>query len=201
MNIFILTLFSLLTFSSQAVNTGEITLNEKATSKSRSSKENREGKRLYLGFSIGRALGLGASSGEINYYHNSNFVSFFRFGAVQSEEHLDDGFTGAKFLKLGVKKYTGNSFYYTIGVFHRQLDTRVFKWDNSQNYTIHESMFRDLGVSTSIGNHWHWKNFSLNIDYIGINRTLVEIDEMTKPFKRVTKLTFSILNLGLGYAF
>lgn len=165
------------------------------------SRINREGKNYSFGINAGRELGVSTLSYEVNYYHETNNATYLKIASFSDNSGLPLGLTGGTIIKLGTKRYTGNSFYYTVGLYHRQLDGRFYKRLQGGGSEKHESSFRDLGISTSIGNHWQWKNFSTSIDYIGLNRTILEIDKMTEPFERTSLNTLSLLNFGIGYTF
>jgi hypothetical protein len=83
-------------------------------------------------------------------------------------------------LGLGIKNFIANSFYYTGSLNYRQIE-----YSEAENFgSIYDYAYDFSGNATtgdfSIGNQWHWQNFTLGCDWIGLSVPLASsIDSET----------------------
>ena len=110
----------------------------------------------------------------------------------------DDGRKGLMALKLGYKKFVGNSFYYQPSVYYRR----------TSHQTTVTYKYRDAGLGLRIGNEWQWENFMLGIDWLGVNHSVAKIDEEVYPGTIVPpsidvdkKFSFDFVGITVGYTF
>ena len=158
-------------------------------------------KKVYLGLNTGREMGAPATSYELNYNFSSDLAAFVKLSRHDDPSYLPLYIIDGTIIKMGAKKFQGNSFYYTLGLFHRELDGKYSTRPEFGNVQTTTAKFRDAGASIAIGNQWSWNHLTINCEWIGYNRTLVEMDELTEPFERTNWDTLSFFNIGLGYRF
>lgn len=69
------------------------------------------------------------------------------------------------------KHYEGNSFYVAGGLTYlnpyEEQDWDIFDLNDLDKFT-------SIGADNRIGNQWHWKNFTLGCDWIGIGKRFVK---------------------------
>jgi hypothetical protein len=163
------------------------------------SKQNREDKKYNINFAAGKELGLNALSAEVNYLYEPTQSMYLKYSKM--DKILAVGFESGAAIKVGVTKYTGNSFFYKMGAYHMSLNAKHFEKDGSGHKKKVKSVFNELGVSASIGNQWQWSNLSLGAEWIGLKRTVVELRKISEPFERTNLTTVSLLNMQIGYSF
>lgn len=117
------------------------------------------------------------------------------------DNSLPVGFENMAALKVGITHFKGNSFNYKVGAYHLLSNTKHYVRDSNYDYRGVKSNFSELGISASVGNQWHWDNFTIGADWIGINRALLELEAVKAPFKRTNMTTLSLLNIQIGYSF
>lgn len=159
--------------------------------------ENRRNRTMQLSLGPGIEFGMPIVSYTAGYFLKQNAVLTARY----SERHDYTGDTGRKGItaaRLGYKKFTGNSFYYQPSLYFR----------NASHVTTVHYKYKDAGVGLRIGNEWQWENFMLGIDWLGINHSVVELDESVYPGATVPssididkKFTFDFVGIYLGYTF
>ncbi len=68
------------------------------------------------------------------------------------------------------KQFTGNSFYYRVGLDYRNL-TYKYSYGPNASSQFEEAGFKgeSLAASFYIGNQWQWENFTLGCDWIGVS--------------------------------
>ncbi len=159
--------------------------------------ENRRNRSLQLSLGPGIEFGIPIFSYTAGYFLKQYAVLTARY----SERHDYTGDTGRKGLtavKVGYKKFSGNSFFYQPSVYFRKA---------SHITTVHYK-YEDMGLGLRIGNEWQWENFTLGIDWLGINHHIVKLDESVFPAGNVPssidvdkKFTFDFVGLYVGYTF
>ena len=165
----------------------------------KSSKENREGKKYNISLTAGKELGISALSIESSYHLKPDSTIYLKYSKLNQD--LNIGFESGIAVKLGVKKFTGNSFYYKAGIYYLGQNTKHYEKKNNGERVGVESYFDEVGASVSIGNQWQWDNFSIGADWIGINHTLIELNKLEEPFERNRLTTVSLLNMHIGVSF
>ena len=165
----------------------------------KNSKQNRDKKKMNISFTAGRELGVNAVGTEISYFLEPNSAIYIKYS--NDDEDIRSGFENTALVKLGLKKFKSNSFYYKVGAYHLSSNTKHYVKDSSNNYKSVKSTFSELGISGSIGNQWQWENLSVGVDWLGINRTIVELQKFSAPFERTNMTTISALNMQIGYSF
>lgn len=156
--------------------------------------ENRDKGRYGIGLSLGRELGLAAKTVESSYFNSADTSYFLSYSSINEDR---TGFDKSNLYKIGYRKFQTNSFNYKVNMYYLNSKAHYYEAKNIRK----DKNFSEAGFGASVGNEWQWKNFSLGADWIGVNQTVLEIDEVTAPFKRNSKTTFSLLNLKIGYLF
>ena len=203
--ILLIPLFTLADVESSSIPTNtqsktNLTVIDTNSSEKNSSRENRKNKKYNVSIGAGKELGINAGiTGELSYFYDQSSILFFKYTKVDDDYRL--GFDNSAITKLGTKQFFGNSLYYKVSGYYLSSDTKHFEnTDNSQIKAV-KSTFSELGASVSIGNQWHWDNFTIGADWVGLNRTLLEISKFKPPFERKNMNTVSALNIHLGYSF
>lgn len=181
-----------------------------------SSEHNRLGKTVYLGLKT-----IGAEAG---YYLNRNKVimadytylqgysyggySSDSFGVRSTERRVDAASFGLHF-----KHFTSNNFYYRSGIDYTWLKSIDTSTPNgtSSGYRLSG---QSLAGKFAIGNQWHWGNFALGVDWVGVKIPLLSSTTEEESFGssgagnlqqekeyQLQKVQFTILSLNLGVSF
>lgn len=94
------------------------------------------------------------------------------------------------------KKFVENSFYIAPEIYYLNY-SELDKSPSLLDYT--DERVTALGLGFRIGNQWHWKNFNIGCDWIGVGSNLVHWrrsdDFLSLPF------TFTFLNFNAGWSF
>ncbi len=161
------------------------------------SSENRRNRSLQLTLGPGIEFDIPIFSYTVGYFLKPNAVITARY----SERHGysgDSGHKGLTAVKVGYKKFAGNSFFYQPSAYFRK----------ASHITTVQYKYEDLGLGFRIGNEWQWENFTLGIDWLGVNRHIVKLDESVNPPGLVPSsididknFTFDFVGLYVGYTF
>jgi hypothetical protein len=161
------------------------------------SAKSREGRSLQLALGPGIEFGIPAFSYNISYFINPHKVINLRY-TDRDNYNKDGGYQNLSAIKLGVKIFAGNSFFYQPNISYR----------NTSHTTTAEYEYQDINVGVRIGNEWVWDNFTLGIDWLGFNQHIIKIDEEVTPAGPVPanndiekSLTFDFVGIYLGYSF
>lgn len=116
---------------------------------------------LSVGYFIDRnsLVLLELTNGQTSYFLSNSWADNYEFN-----EKIKSTSLGVHF-----KKFTGNSFYWKIGLDYSRLtaENSYKKWSfTGTNYSTLEGNL--LTASLSLGNQWQWENFTLGCDWIGI---------------------------------
>lgn len=71
-----------------------------------------------------------------------------------------------------LKHFVGNSFYYRAGLDYRWLDYE-YTYDNSGFDAAAAFKGTSAAVTFNIGNQWHWKNFNLGCEWVGLSAPIL----------------------------
>ena len=141
-------------------------------------------------------------------------LSFLSFKDDETEDEYgyDEGpmYDGSA-LEVSYKQFERNSFYYQATAYYRDattIDSITTSYINGimvdKDYDGKVS-FTDVGVGIKIGNQWHWDNFTIGCDWIGITKSIATLSEDSEDNEESRYIAAStqttLLNLYLGASF
>ena len=136
---------------------------------------NRDGKRFTVNAHLLGSSFRTASRGiSLGYYLAPNKVLQLRYEALDGEYDLDgsrDEYEG-EYISFEFKKFTGNSFYLSLGFYYKDQTFEDFDNDDFDVPTD----YKTLGAIIRIGNQWQWDDFTLGCDWIGLGKDLAILD-------------------------
>ena len=180
---------------------------------------NREDKSYSINATLfGSSFGASTTSLEIGKHLKTNTILSIQFSSLSNEnlEDLDendkeyhfnearerDGY--GKYVSVGIKQFTSNSFYYKPEIYARSQelvhDKKVLIGDKYYHDTEEKGTIEDVGISFKIGNQWQWENFTLGCDWIGLTRTLAMTKKTGKVYSN-NKNSATAMNFYIGYSF
>lgn len=88
-------------------------------------------------------------------------------------------------LSAGAKKFYGNSFYAKAEGYYRNQDhinktgSKVKPGTKNEWVVVYKETGRieDIGISLKVGNQWQWQDFTVGVDWIGLNRSITTISK------------------------
>lgn len=201
-NIAILTLL----LASQAfgnTSTKAISVNSKVTAtetQEKNSKQMRAQMRYSLQYGYGATLGELASTYELNYIKSGRTSYSVRY-SKSLEQDLDD--TKQDAFLIGMKRFTGNSFFVRPELYYRKVTETVVPELFSSATAIRE--YQDIGLNLSIGNEWQWDDFTAGFDWIGLGGRIAKISDNNKRdwlySNNYDRIEATVLTIRIGYSF
>lgn len=173
-----------------------------AYGESNESELNRENKNYQFVWDIGGSfLSLPINGvGAYKFIEKNKLVGFH---ILQMKDGDDPSLYNGKAYLVNYKEFRGNSFYFEIYGYYRDLHTidkvKIF---NSVRTEEGNAKFEDIGFGINIGNAWQWKYFTLGVDWIGLSKrvaTLKYKGESSDFFKNSADMTFLHLYLGASF--
>lgn len=90
----------------------------------------------------------------------------FYVGSGSDHESL-----ATKTFSAGFKHFSGNSFYYRIGLNSTQAEYHFSSDDSSGNLLLDRRLEGDYqSASFAVGNQWQWSGFTLGCDWVGVTQ-------------------------------
>lgn len=162
-------------------------------------------------FDVGRfmdtnsVLGIRFSKGSISYESNSSSYVNNNYNNVRRNDEAD-------ITKISVygKKFFGNSFYVDTQLGYRKIDNESVVTDDGVARNTVRGSEQALVASFSIGNQWHWEDFTLGTDWVGLNAKVADLSgfesDETNPYYDYSnianeKVNLNLLNFYIGMTF
>ncbi|TNF26331.1 MAG: hypothetical protein EP319_14105 [Deltaproteobacteria bacterium] len=168
------------------------------------SQANREGKRVSILIGTGNRHDMMTRSITVEQYYDSNkaFGVSFSKGKDRyaSFEDLSLRDMEADILEAHTKLFLGNSFYTrtSLGVRLMKGKARDQYDSNTYSYIEGETVNRKDGTLTvDLGNQWQWENFTLAMNWIGLNYQVLG----ESKFSNDNRTTANLLNFNIGLSF
>ncbi|MFZ4715404.1 MAG: hypothetical protein ACOYL6_16895 [Bacteriovoracaceae bacterium] len=158
---------------------------------SKSSKENRENKKYEISISYGPDYKEITQQAMLSKYIDDDNILGLKIGYTNNNtskywNHYQSN------ISLQYKRYVSNSFYLAPEIIYLKTQAKNSEAGSSSPDTSSSG----LGAGFRIGNQWHWKNFTLGCDWIGIG-------QMFAFFKNTQEVNgyATLLNTYVGYSF
>jgi hypothetical protein len=158
-----------------------------------SSAANREDLDFSVGFGYGMTYTVPAASVNAEIFLDAKQTIIIGMVGVKDRERINDPLLDdtLKAISLGYKRFVGNSFYFAANIYYRKHDIAL-KLDGEDDLFAENSVstysFEDLGGGFRIGNQWQWSNFTLGVDWLGVNRSIFLIEEKLKNYSEGLKI-------------
>lgn len=160
-------------------------------------------------FNIGYAsleyVGAGAATVGLGYVLSPKSMISLKY--ANQNGHYEDKATKMRSLTLGYRRFAGNSFNIMPTVYYRRSKSDRF---NAGLFTTGRStlIYEDVGVGLRIGNEWQWENFTLGVDWFGLNAKVIQLNKEKRDtsdgfdlFNIEEDITLTVLSLYIGYTF
>lgn len=128
-----------------------------------------------------------------SYFLNAQNLLGFKAGIGANGKEKQTNFA------LNWKHYFGNSFYVTSEVFYlNTLENESWFIDTLFQFEKKYAKYTSMGAGIRIGNQWSWNHFTLGCDWFGLGS---RVGVFNRDSDDLSKLTMTLLNLTLGFAF
>lgn len=157
----------------------------------KTSKENRKDKRYEGTVSYGPDYKEITQQAMFSKYLDNDSIIGLKIGYTKNRSSKNWNHSQSN-ISLQYKRYVSNSFYFApeivyLGTQAKNLDADSLSQNTGSNV---------LGAGLRIGNQWHWKNFTMGCDWIGVGQALIYLKNTQEINGYAT-----LFNTYVGYSF